>query len=66
MDPSAAIVSIKASERRATLTGANAPPADLVTVMHAQASEEQTSSTSRMLEAIRRLRAEPEAGASED
>ena len=66
MDPTAAIVAIKASERRATLTGANAPPAHLVTVMHAQASEGRTSSTERMLEAIRRLRSEPEVGTSDD
>ena len=57
MDPTAAIVAIKASERRATLCGANAPPAHLVTVMHTQPIEDGTS-TQKMLEAIRRLRGE--------
>ena len=47
-DCAAAIVSIKASERRATLMGANAPPAQLVTVMHANAIAAQPSSTEQI------------------
>ena len=65
LDCAAAIVAIKASERRATLTGANAPIGHAVAVM-TQSAEEPTSSTEKMLEAIRRLRGEePETGASE-
>jgi len=58
LDCAAAIVAIKASERRATLTGANAPPASIVTLMHANASEEQPTTTAKMLEVVRRLRNE--------
>jgi len=60
MDPVAAVVSIKASERRATLCGANAPIGHTVAIMHQQAAENQGSSTLQMLEAIKRLRNEAE------
>jgi len=62
LDCAAAVVAIKASERRATLTGANAPPSHLVTIMHQQVSEEQPTSTQKMLDAIRRLRGETDDG----
>jgi hypothetical protein len=59
LDCAAAIVSIKASERRATLTGANAVQGHLVTIMHAaKAVEDEGTSTQKMLNAIRRLKAE--------
>ena len=48
LDCAAAIVAIKASERRASLTGANAPPGHLVTVMHANAIEHQETSTENL------------------
>jgi len=58
MDCQAAVVSIKANERRATLNGANAPTAQAVTIMNQVKETEQPSSTVRMLEAIRRLKEE--------
>lgn len=46
LDCSAAIVAIKASERRASLSGAgSAAPSHLLTIMHAQAIEEAPTST---------------------
>lgn len=56
LDCTAAIVAIKASERRASLTGASAPPAHLVTIMHQNALEEAPTSTEhlrRVLDALR-------------
>ena len=64
MDCAAAIVALKASERRATLTGANAPTAHLGTwtVMHAEAVAEQPNSTQQMLEVLNRLKYDPAYG----
>ena len=60
LDCTAAVVAIKASERRATLTGANAPAAQLVQVMQTQASENEPTNTQKMLAAVRALRGEAE------
>ena len=57
LDCAAAVVSIKASERRATLTGANAPPAHLVHVMTSQVEDSSQTNTQKMLEAVRALKA---------
>src|SRR5215469_12737464 len=68
MDPTAAIIAIKASERRATLCGANAPIGHAIAVM-TQSAEDQpsTTQTERMLAAIKRLRGEePEVSASRE
>jgi hypothetical protein len=49
LDCTAAIVSIKASERRASLSGAgSAQPSHLITVMSARALEEAPTSTGHM------------------
>ena len=66
LDCTAAVVAIKASERRATLTGANAPAAQLVQVMQTQASENEPTNTVKMLEAIRRLRGDYEREKSDE
>jgi hypothetical protein len=50
-DPQAAIIFIKASERRATLRGANSPVGHAVTIMH-QAAEPQLTSTKRIRLAV--------------
>lgn len=60
MDCQAAMVSIKANERRATLNGANAPPAQLVTLTSQRKDEETSTSTQPMLAAVRALRGETE------
>lgn len=52
MDPSLAVIALKANERRASLSGAgSAAPSHLIAVMHAKAIEEAPSST----EQIRRV-----------
>ena len=63
----AASVYVKASERLASLVGMNAPLGHVVNVIGAAPEPEQTqSSTHRLLETIRLLRAEvaPETGES--
>jgi hypothetical protein len=61
LDCAAAVVAIKASERRASLTGANAPPNRLVTVMHAAPLQERPTSTQRIAAVMERLVAEGQA-----
>ena len=46
-DPAAAVIFIKASERRATLMGANAPAAATVKLIHEQKPEEHKTSLQR-------------------
>ena len=64
-DLHAAAIFIKASERLATMLGLNHPHGHIVTVTTTLDAIEHTSSTQRMLEAIRVLRSEP-APAEED
>src|SRR5215467_12573422 len=51
-DPAAAVIFIKASERRATLMGANAPAAAAVKLIHETRPEEHQTSTQRIRAAL--------------
>ena len=51
-DPQAAVIFIKASERRATLMGANAPAAASVKLIHETRPEEHQTSTQRIRAAL--------------
>jgi hypothetical protein len=51
-DPQAATIFLKASERRATLTGANAPVGHSLSIMYKQAAEVQKTSTERIHDAF--------------
>src|SRR5215468_4848459 len=51
-DPQAAVIFIKASERRATLMGANAPAAASVKLIHEAKPEEHQTSTQRIRHAL--------------
>ena len=55
-DPQSAIVFLKASERRATLNGANAPQSYSVQLMNQSAPVEQMTSIDKIEAAIHRLR----------
>jgi rhamnose utilization protein RhaD (predicted bifunctional aldolase and dehydrogenase) len=57
LDCNCAIVAIKASERRASLSGAgSAQPSHLIAVMHAKAIEEAPTSTEQMRRALDSLK----------
>src|SRR5215831_5414071 len=51
-DPQAAVIFIKASERRATLMGANAPAAATVKLIHEQKPKPRETSTERLRRAL--------------
>lgn len=57
LDCNCAVVTIKASERRAALSGAgSAQPPHLIAVMHAKAIEEAPTSTERLRKVLSELR----------
>jgi hypothetical protein len=64
MDPSAAVIALKANERRSTLAGGgSSQPSHLITLMANKTLEEEQdspSSTFRLLASIRRLKGLPE------